>query len=161
MDIETLKRAGICFNYCRSAVFPQIPCVQDVLYVLQLSGEKDARGNYCPEGAWNWGEYIANTVLVAAVVANRVLYMERYDKAEARKSIAQAIIELCPPEAKCLFVNAFVEAQEIFTGQPASSRNMDRETRLQACGCLECARILREECGSDYDDVPEDAFDYA
>ena len=34
MDIEILKKADICFGYCRYAVFPQIPYVQDVLYIL-------------------------------------------------------------------------------------------------------------------------------
>lgn len=138
MNLETLKKAGIYFSYSRFGVFPQIPYVQDVLYVLQLSNEKDKSGNYCPTGAANWGEYIANLMLVAAVVASHVLYMERYDEAEAKKIIAEAILELCPLEAGCLFNDAFVEAQEIFVGQPAPSRGASWDATRQACGCREC-----------------------
>lgn len=152
MNVETFKKAGIYFYYCRNAVFPQIPRVQDVLYVLQLADKKDARGNYCPAGAANWGEYIANTVLVAAAVASKVLYMERYDEEQARKIIAEAILELCPPEAKCLFHDAFVEAQEVFVGQPAPSRRADRETLLTSCGCANCHEIIHEEADWDIDD---------
>lgn len=144
MNIETLKKAGIYLYYCRNAMFPQIPRVQDVLCILQLADEKDAHGYYCPAGAANWGEYIANSVLVAAAVATKVFYMERYDEVEARKMIAEAILELCPPEARCLFHDAFVEAQEIFVGQRAPSRITDRETLLQTCGCEECKRTIRE-----------------
>lgn len=144
MNIETLKKAGVCFSYCRFACFPQIPRVQDVLYVLQLTEERYARGYYSPAGTRNWGEYIANLMLVAAAVASKVLFMEHYDEAEARKIIAEAILELCPPEAKCLFNDAFVEAQEIFVGQPAPSRKADRETLLQTCGCEGCKQTLRE-----------------
>lgn len=144
MNLKTIKKAGICFSYCRFAVFPQIPRVQDVLYILQLSGKKDAKNYYSPEGAANWSTYVENLVLVAAAVASRVLGMERYDEAKARKIIAEAILELCPPEAKCLFHDAFVEAQEIFVGQPAPSKTADRETLLATCGCAGCRETVRE-----------------
>ncbi|MBI2552004.1 hypothetical protein HYW17_01735 [Candidatus Uhrbacteria bacterium] len=145
MNLETLKKAGIRFDYCRDGVFPQIPYTQDVLYVLQLSDEKDAQGYYGPEGARNWSTYIENVLLAAAAVASRVLNMERYDEAAARKIIAEAIMELCPPEAKCLFNSAFVAAQEIFfMGEPALSRTADRETLLRACDCQKCRSILHE-----------------
>ena len=148
MNIETLKKAGICFDYCRNAMFPQIPYAQDVLYVVRLTKEKHERGNYCSEGAANWATYIENLMLVAAAVAPKVLNMERYDEAEAKKIIAEAIMELCPPEAKCLFVDAFVAAQEIFVGKPAPSKTASRDEVLKACGCSECKRIIREDEGS-------------
>ena len=145
MNIETLKKAGISFSYCRFAVFPQIPRVQDVLYVLQLADEKDAKGNYCSTGAANWATYIENLMLVAAAVGSRVFDTERYDEAEARKIIAEAIMDLCPPEAKCLFHNAFVEAQEIFVGLPAPSKSASREAILMACDCQMCRTQVVEE----------------
>lgn len=144
MNVETFKRVGIFFSYCRNAVFPQIPYVQDVLYILQLSGEKDAHGSYSPDGARNWGEYLANLMLVAAAVASKVFYMERYDEAEARKIIAQAILDLTRPEDKCLFNNVLAEAAEVVTGQPAPSRTADRETLLATCGCAGCKETIRE-----------------
>lgn len=146
MNIETLKKDGIRFSYSRYAVFPQIPYVQDVLYVLQLTDEKHKRGNYGPEGAGNWPEYIANLMLVAAAVAGKVLFMEHYDEAQAqaRKIIAEAIMDLCPPEAKCLFNSAFVSAQEEFTGVPAPSRTASRDMILRTCGCAECKRTIRD-----------------
>jgi len=145
MNIDTLKKAGICFDYYRSGVFPQIPYTQDVLYVLELTGEKREMGNYCPEGAANWATYIKNLMLVAAAVAPRVLNMERYDEAMARKLITEAIMELCPPEAKCLLNSAFVEAQEEFTGVPAPSKTASREEILRICGCVDCTSHRAEE----------------
>lgn len=147
MNIETFKKAGFCFSYSRFAVFPQIPYVQDVLYALQLSDKKHERGYYGPEGAGNWATYIENLMLVAAAVASKVLYTERYDKAKARKVIAEAIMELCPAQAKCLFNSAFVAAQEELVGQPAPSRRASREEILQVCGCAGCKETIREERG--------------
>lgn len=158
MNIETLKKTGICFSFSRYAVFPQIPYVQDVLYVLQL-GEKHPRNIYSPEGAANWPEYIANTMLVAAAVASSVLFMECYDEAKARKIIAEAIMELCPPEAKCLFNSAFVEAQEIFVGQPAPSRRMASKQIREVCGCTECRWRVQEEKVLSYVDSILDRYD--
>ena len=145
MNIKAFKNAGVRFSYCRYAVLPQIPYVQDVLYILQLSGEKDARNYYSPEGAANWATYIENVLLVAVAVAPRVLGMERYDDAEAKKIIAEAIMGLCPPEAKCLFNNAFVTAQEIFVGKPAPSKTASRDELRKGCGCSECKRSIRED----------------
>lgn len=145
MNIETLQKAGVYFDYCRLAVFPQIPYVQDVLYILQLSGEKDAKNYYSPEGAWNWSTYIVNVGLVAAAIGYEVLCMEpRYNEARARKIIAQAILDLTSPEDKCLFNNALAEAAEIVTGQPAPSKSVDREKILASCGCAGCKETIRE-----------------
>ncbi|MBU1034367.1 hypothetical protein KKD42_01055 [Patescibacteria group bacterium] len=145
MNLEMFVKAGIEFDFCRYAVFPQIPYVQDVLYILQLSDEKDAHGNYCPDGARNWSSYIENATLVAAAVATRVLGMERYDESQARKIIAEAIIELCPPEARCLFNKAYYEAEEISGEEVLPPKSASRDELLRACGCMSCREIMRNE----------------
>lgn len=119
--------------------------MQDVLYVLQLSPDRHERGYYCPTGAANWSTYIENTLLVAAAVASRVLNMEHYDEAKACKMIAKAIIDFCPPQAKCLFNSAFVEAQEEAEGMPSAFRSADCETLRATCGCPECKKSYAEE----------------
>ena len=141
---EIFKKAGIRFNYGVYAAFPQIPYVQDVLFVLLLSPSRDAH-NYYSEFAANWSPYIENLTLVAAAVANQVLYMERYDEAKARKIIGEAIMDLCPSEAKCLFNDAFVAAQEASVGRPAPSRHASREEILRACGCSKCKQQISND----------------
>lgn len=145
MNVEFLRKYGIFFSYCSNAAFPQIPYVQDVLYVLQLSNDKDTHGNYSPAGAANWGDYIENTTLVAAAVASKVLFMERYDEAAARKIIAQAIVDLCPSQARCLFNRPFVEAQDECTGKAVRSRTASRDEIIRACECPECRAIRANE----------------
>lgn len=149
MSLEVFKKAGIELCYCRYAMFPQIPYVQDVLYILQLSGEKDARNNYSPEGAANWSTYIENAVLVAAAVGYKVLGMEPYDEAEARKIIAGAIIELCPAEARCFFNSAYAEATRI-EGHEVPPKTAYAKTLRRACSCLYCREVIYEREYADY-----------
>ena len=125
MDVETLVRIGIRFSYSRAATFPQIPYVQDVFFVLQLSDKKDER-NYYSSASANWPEYIENLMLLAAAVAPMVLVPEgHYNGAEARKVIARAIMDLCPDEAKCLFNHAFVEAKKAAGEEVPETANRD------------------------------------
>lgn len=146
MDIEMLKKLGAYLGYFRSAVFSKIPHTQDVLYALQLTDKTHECGLYNPASTDNmWGIYMADVLLVAGAVASEVFNMERYDEARARKLIAEVILELCPPEAKCLLNDAFVSAQEEFTGMQALSRGASRYEIIRACGCAECTRILRAQ----------------
>lgn len=141
MNTDGFKRAGIFFDYCRNAVVPEIPYVQDVLFALRLSAEQ----RYYDFCASNHATYVVNIALVIAAVGHKVLCMERYDKAEARKIIAQTILDLTAPQDKCLFNNALTEAAEAVTGQPAPSRGADRDAILMACDCAGCKEIIREE----------------
>jgi len=140
MKIKKMK-VDIYFDFCRDAVVPEIPRVQDVLYALRLTDEQKSF-DFCRD---NHATYIVNVGLVIVAIGYKVLSMERYDEAVARKLIAEAIIALCPPEAKCLFNSAFVEAQEIFVGKPAPSKTASRRDVLDACGCAECTRMATEE----------------
>ncbi|MBI5076846.1 hypothetical protein HZB94_00485 [Candidatus Falkowbacteria bacterium] len=143
MDIETFKKAGVRFDHCRFAGVPEIPYVQDVLFALRLS-PKQKSYDFCVK---NHATYIVNIGLVIAAVGYEVLGMERYDEAKARKIIANAILELCSAEDKCLFNSALTEATEISTEQTAPSRTADRETLLKNCGCVNCREIIRSrEC---------------
>ncbi|MBM5789654.1 hypothetical protein FJZ23_00980 [Candidatus Parcubacteria bacterium] len=145
MGIEMFTSRGFTFSYCRYAVFPQIPYVQDVLHVLLLSDKKDEHEYYSPASA-NWPTYVENLMLVAAAVAPEALDpVMRCEEVQVRKLIAEAIMVLCPPEAKCLFNNAFASAQKEFKGQPAPSRTASRNELLRACACSKCEQTLREE----------------
>jgi hypothetical protein len=144
MDVEYCKKQGIRFAYSEYAVFPQIPRVQDVLYALQLAEEKDAKHYYSEMGAANWSTYIENLMLVSAAVAGKVLNMERYDEDEARTMIAEAICDLCPPEAMCLFNDAFARAQELMNGTPAPGAKESREETIARCTCTKCRNRYRE-----------------
>lgn len=145
--LNKIKDIGIRFSYCREAVYPQIPYTQDVLFVLQLSEQRDARGYYSPAGAGNWGEYIANVMLVSAVVASELLIsMEPYDETKARKIIANAIVDLCPDEAKCLFVGAYADAKKLADEATPNVTEMSREECILACSCTNCKSRARREC---------------
>jgi hypothetical protein len=140
MDIETFKKAGVRFDHSRFAVVPEIPYVQDVLYALRLS---DAQ-KYYDICLANHPTYVVNVGLVIAATGYAVLCMERFDESEARKIIAQAILELTRPEDRCLFNPALIEAEEAITGKPAPSRTADREKTIAACGCAGCKKIVRD-----------------
>ncbi len=142
--IDRFKRLGILLSYSKYAAYPQLPYVQDVLHVQGLSDQQDENGYYRSDVAANWPVYVANVLLVAAIAADQTLFMERYDEAEARRFIAEAIIALCPAEAKCLFVDAFAKARAVLDG-PVVAGVMDRNETRAACGCAKCRRIVRQE----------------
>jgi hypothetical protein len=143
--LNKIMNAGIRLSYSEYACFPQIPHTQDVLYALQLSDQKDERDYYSPAGAGNWGTYIENLMLVSAVVGADVLCMEPYDEAGAKKIVAQAIIDLCPEEAKCLFDSAFVEARMLVDETTPDVVRLPRRELILFCGCRKCARRIEDE----------------
>jgi len=142
-----LKAAGIRFSYCKFSTLPEIPCVTDVLYAMEL-GEKQECYSFC---VGNHATYTENIGLVLAATAVNVLCQERYDEAIARKIIAEAILDLCPDEAKCLFNSAFVNAQEIASGVPAPSKTAKYKDIVLACGCSSCKQKLEEGQNFDYE----------
>src|SRR3990167_5669716 len=138
MNLETLTKAGVHFDYCPDAVVPEIPHVQDVLYAMRLTDAQESF-EFC---VGNHATYIVNVGLVIVAVGYDVLCMEpRYDEAKARTIIARAIIELCPEDARCLFNSAYTQAQEI-AGEKVYFRTTSREQLLSACGCSRCKEIL-------------------
>jgi len=144
MNTTTTKKPVVYFTYTMAAMFPQIPYVQDVLYVLQLSDKKDERGYYSPAGNANFGEYIRNLMLAAFWATNTNEALSRYPDKWVRHLVAKAIIELCPPEAKCLFNPAFLIAFEELTDKPVRYDGKNRKSLLEACGCPQC-ELAREE----------------
>lgn len=144
MNIQQMKDAGVRFSYTREGVFPQIPYTQDVLYVLRLADAPHERGAYNSTGVMNFPTYTQNLLLVASGVSD-VLFMDPFDGDQARKVVAEAILDLCPEDAKCLFHDALVDAHENFVGQLAPSRGMSRDAILSVCSCRSCQKILRRE----------------
>lgn len=136
MNTETLVNAGIRLDYSPNAMVPEIPYIEDVLYVLNLNHD-DKYYRLCMS---NHSTYIANVALVVAAISDEVLNMELYDEKLARRMIAKAIIDLCPDNARCLFNQAFAEAKKELGDDPPQATSAD-ELR-QACGCEHC----REGC---------------
>jgi hypothetical protein len=155
MDLEELKRAGICFDFCPNAVVPEIPRVDDVLFALRLT-DKQKYFDFCVA---NHRTYIVNLGLVIAAVGYAIFNTEHYNETESRKVIARAILELCPEEAKCFFRSAYVEAKRI-VGEKVPSRGASRDDLIAACTCPRCqATKMRGQlpgrcsaCGGELDD---------
>jgi len=137
MNTDTFKKAGIHFTHCRNAGVPEIPYVQDVLYALRLSRDEHAY----TFSVSNHSTYVVNVCLAAAAVGHDVLNMDRYDEAEARKIIAQTILDLCAPNDRCLFNPSVAEATIALGGKVPESR----ESRLLACSCASCKKRSRDE----------------
>ncbi|MHB8830761.1 MAG: hypothetical protein ACYC44_01445 [Patescibacteria group bacterium] len=97
MNVTDFMKAGFRFSYCMDCVMPQIPRVQDVLYALHLSDK-------CEEYEFmlsNHEPYVTNVHLVAATMCTALCERPR-DEQVMRKMIAQAIVSLCPDEARCV-----------------------------------------------------------
>jgi len=137
--LDKLKEAGVQFSYCVHACVPEIPYVQDVLYVLLQSDEEEYY-SFCTA---NHPPYIENIGLVVAAIATKVLNLRPYDEEKVHKIVAEAIIELCPEEAACLFNHAFFKAKETAGHEIPDQQNGD-ELR-QSCGCSNCNQHYMEE----------------
>ena len=137
---QKILEAGLHFDYSENVMVPEIPKIRDVLYMLQLCKEEE----HFDFSLSNHTTYIANVALVASVVADEVLNLKPYEEEEAMKLIAETILDLCPKEARCLFVNAFVEAQEIFVGHTMPSCNVPADELREICGCTNCTKRIRQ-----------------
>jgi hypothetical protein len=127
-NVESIKRAGIRFDHCCSAVVPEIPHVQDVLYAMRLSDEQECY-EFC---VGNHSTYVVNVGIVIAAVGYRVLGMERYSEVTARTIIARAIIDLCPESAKLHGATAYEEALKV-VGEAPDPRGNVRVGYCPAC----------------------------
>lgn len=135
-------------SFCQDAAAPEIPDVQDVLYALRLA-EADRSYEFCLR---NHMTYVMNVHLVAAKLASEVqiaAMLHQQGEATTRRYIAGKIVDLCPPEAKCLFVSAYVRAMRLAEREIPSTAGCDRWTRMQCCGCSKCAKRIRSE-GSEW-----------
>ncbi|MCR4278791.1 MAG: hypothetical protein NUV81_02715 [bacterium] len=132
VDISKFRK----FAYCGSALTPEIPIVSDVLSVVWQDSSLD---HFYSDAISNFTTYADNVVLVAGAVNEDVLRMPRTPdgEAQARKLVAEAIIELCPEEAKCLFNPAYAEAlREAGKGVRISGGDA---VQLKAfCTCVKC-----------------------
>jgi len=98
MNVKDFVNAGFRFSYCMDCVCSQIPTVQDVLYALHMT---DSHEHY-ELMLSNHEPYVANVHLVAAAAGLEVLVMRPRNEQEMRKIIGQAIVDLCPDEARCV-----------------------------------------------------------
>ena len=132
------------FSFCPDAAVPEIPDVQDVLYVLRLA-EADRSYEFCLR---NHTTYVMNVHLVAAKLASEVQIaatLHQQGEAAMRRCIAGMIVDLCPPQAKCLFLSAYVRAMQVAEREVQSIAGCDRWERMQRCGCSTCTQRIRAE----------------
>jgi hypothetical protein len=128
------------FSYCPNAMVPEIPCMQDVLFALGLSKEQK-HYDFCKG---NHEVYVDNVQLVVGKIGATVKSVWS-DEARVKRIIAQAIVDLCPPEARCLFNIAYVEAK-IVAGKKGWEvvLNSSSEVLRQACTCPRCYPPIAE-----------------
>lgn len=146
MNANTLD--PFTLSYCQYAAVPEIPDVQDVLYALRLA-EANRSYEFC---LGNHPTYVMNVHLVAAKLASEVqiaAMLHQQGEAAARRYIAGKIVDLCPPEAKCLFVSAYVRAMCLAEREIPSTVGCDHWERMQRCGCSKCTQRIRSE-GSEW-----------
>ncbi|MDF1497149.1 MAG: hypothetical protein P1P90_03755 [Patescibacteria group bacterium] len=125
MNLQKLVKLGKLFSFSPDACVPEIPTAQDVLYALKLS-DKDDKYNFC---AANHSTYVHNVHLASAAVAYAVFDMDPYDEEQAKRIIADAIVQLCPAEARCTkYIDVYRQALEI----------LGRDTEHDTVNCLGC-----------------------
>lgn len=95
MEMTTEKTAGQ-FEYCPNACTPQIPHAADVLYALRATGED----HYFEMALANFRDYVANVMLVAAVVVHKLGAHRPYNHQQFERAIAQTIVDMTPEIAK-------------------------------------------------------------
>ena len=127
MNLETLKKAGICFDYNPTVNTPEIPRVMDVLFAMSLTNRD--LGYYSLSIKNNHPTYVKNVSLVIVAVATEIFGLRCRDGKAAKKIIAKAILELCPPEARCLHKIAF-----------SSAVRLAGEDATKPCECPSCQR---------------------
>lgn len=140
MGADKFVLAGVLLDYCEGAVIPQTPHVQDVLYAMRMAQED----TYFLFATANASGYIENVALVVAACGQEVLTMRPFDEQQARRIIAQTILELCDERASCWFNMAFKEAVEQ-TGAEVPPVGTPRNELAQGCSCSRCEKTVVEE----------------
>jgi len=136
VNTQELKKAGVRFSYSANAMVPEIPYIQDVLYALHLV-EFGKRFDFC---LGSHPPYVSNVMLAAAAATYGI--HDAQERKEYDRIIAQAIVDLCPDEAKCLFNPAYAEA---WAALGHEVKLTSREQLLLQCGCPRCRAMLAHE----------------
>lgn len=131
MGEKNRPAASDFYAYYGDATVPEIPYVQDVLYVFRLS-DKDVRYEF---GLEHHPPYVCNVIMTAARVADRLFRLDEREDMARQELIAEAIIELCPEEARCLFNPAYSEAYRL-AGKKIP--DISTEQSKPQCGCRRC-----------------------
>ena len=128
----TQKKTGTFFSFSQHEDIPQIPRVQDVLFALKLSERQEYYSSCARNSDFC---YIQNVHIVVAAVGDRVNGLwSSSNEVEARRVVAQAIVDFCPEEARCLLRDAFVSAKRLAEGD-LSALSTDESVLMDACTC--------------------------
>ena len=150
-NTKAFKKIGVRCHYFHPAAISDIPRVVDVLFVLGFSKQDDCY-IFRPSNKLNHEAYVANVHRVVVATGFKVVDKWSRNQAAALRIIARAIVNLCPEEARCLFVSAFAEAK-LLAGDDVPPPGSDYETLVRACTCVKCRRFVSSKPGSfnDYD----------
>lgn len=135
MGREDFVQAGLRLAYDQDSPIPQIPYVQDVLYIIHLSGEE----KFYEICLFRHPTYIANTLLVAAAVAHEITGPVPVNRPEMLKAVARTIMDLCPEKARCLLIPGFAQAEHVL-GLAKTENRSPAELAL-LCGCARCQAL--------------------
>lgn len=130
-----MKLRGFVLGYNRFAVLPEIPRVADVMRALQKTEQEEA----FDASRTSPSTYSLNVMLVAEAVRSDVAYFPGIEGQDAEWLIARAIIELCPEEARCLLVGAYVAAKRS-AGETVEIDGLSRAQIRRICTCERCRR---------------------
>jgi hypothetical protein len=136
VNVQDLKQAGLRFSYTGSTTVPEIPYIQDVLVTLRLAN----RDQHLEFDLSKHPPYTVNVLLVALAVAETI-HTAR-ERGWHKETIAQAIVDLCPDQAKCLFNPAYAEA---WATLGHDVKRTSREQLWLQCGCPRCRAALAHE----------------
>ncbi len=135
MGREDFVRAGLGLEYDQDSQAPQIPYVQDVLYIMHLAGEE----KFYDICLFRHPTYVANTLLIATAVAHEIAGPKRVSRTDMHKAVAQTIMDLCPANARCLRIPGFAQAKSMLGLVDIENRRPAELARL--CGCARCEAL--------------------
>lgn len=142
----TFVRKGICLDYkvAMKGSSPQIPWVIDVLFFMHRTKSQQ----FYALGRSRYPAYVSNVGMVTLTVLEQIQKIVPYDENLANTIIAEAIIELCPLDARCLLEPGYAQALKIAEDSryPADILDIplctipDKDALREACKCPSCKK---------------------
>lgn len=128
------------FSFAPELAPPQIQYIRDVLYIMRCVDQP----LYFIMAKRDSPTYIANLGLVLAAGAEEFIKIRVNGQESLETALAKLILLMCPNEACCLYVDAYVEASVRSGTLTIKANNLTPMERRELCGCPRCNEPLRE-----------------
>lgn len=128
------------FAFCADLAPPQIPFVEDVLYAMRETNQP----RFFHMAKRDSPTYIANIGLVMVEAAEEFRKVRPSGTPSLETAISRLIYNMCPDEARCLFVPAYVEATTRIGLLKVDLEGKSLREINEICGCRRCREPLRE-----------------